>query len=396
MVIELFPLLRYSDLYGTKVPLNEIESLLSTFRLTDVMLRLGQINLLFVKGRNDDHINYVQGLFISNFFDESTIGLINEKYSGRSKNAPVFFSRLQTLVLTRLAAQVCSDSSDKRAIHSLEEKLDFGRCCLWITDHFETEEDVKAISEGPEDDRFRSLAPQIATSRELSYPGNTIHLIARADILFSDIAKSPAISKKRRDFDLFGAFLSATGISIDHFRDFVLFVYTGFEAHTIQKMIDDTSLFVVHPQKFISKTEIDGQNFDKFTKLISITIDRIPEALKVTLPGAIHRNFSAINSRPLLALANGAVICLDFDYLTEKLSTGVYWTIVDHFSGQDKVKAQGILGYIFEEYVNSIFRSVYKIRLVVMGEFRHNILISQTLAVSRGGLLIWEREATNL
>ena len=35
-------------------------------------------------------------------------------------------------------------------------------------------------------------------------------------------------------------------------------------------------------------------------------------------------------------------------------------------------------------------------RLVVMGEFRHNILISQTLAVSRGGLLIWEREATNL
>jgi len=36
------------------------------------------------------------------------------------------------------------------------------------------------------------------------------------------------------------------------------------------------------------------------------------------------------------------------------------------------------------------------IRLVVMGEFRHNILISQTLAVSRGGLLIWEREATNL
>src|SRR6266542_1919332 len=311
MVIELFPLLRYSDLYGTKVPLNEIESLLSTFRLTDVMLRLGQINLLFVKGRNDDHINYVQGLFISNFFDESTIGLINEKYSGRSKNAPVFFSRLQTLVLTRLAAQVCSDSSDKRAIHSLEEKLDFGRCCLWITDHFETEEDVKAISEGPEDDRFRSLAPQIATSRELSYPGHTIHLIARADILFSDIAKSPAISKKRRDFDLFGAFLSATGISIDHFRDFVLFVYTGFEAHTIQKMIDDTSLFVVHPQKFISKTEIDGQNFDKFTKLISITIDRIPEALKVTLPGAIHRNFSAINSRPLLALANGAVICLD-------------------------------------------------------------------------------------
>jgi hypothetical protein len=219
MAIELIPLLRHSDLYGTKVPLSEIESLLSTFRLTDVMLRLGQINVLFVKGRNEDHIDldYVQGLFISNFFDEGTIGLINEKYSGRSKHAPVFFSRLQTLVLMRLAAQVCSDSSDKRAIHSLEEKLDFGRCCLWITDHFETEEEVKAISEGPEDDRRRALAPQIATSLEFSYPGNTIRLIARADILFSDIAKSPAINRKSGGFDLCGAFLSATGISIDHF-----------------------------------------------------------------------------------------------------------------------------------------------------------------------------------
>ena len=350
---------RHQDLYERVVPLAEIETILSSFRLTDSILRICQINTFLAKGRYDQCDDYIQGFLRGNFFDESTINKINEKYAGRVKRIPIFFSRLQMLVLMRICARVCSDSADKRKIDSPEEKKEFGRCCLWITDHLETEDDVKAITEGNEDEARRALAPQIATSLELSRPTNIIHAIARTDIIFSEIVKTPNVIKKCGGFDLFTVFLSATELSIEHFSEFVLFIYAGLEGRSIEELVNDPSLFIWQPQKFISKTKIDLEDFDKLTKLISTPLVSLAQTIAAPIGGSIHKNFTALNSCPMLKLPNGAFTCLDLDYLCEKLNTGIYWMIVDKFSGNDKARAQGMFGYIFEEYVNSIFRHVY-------------------------------------
>lgn len=349
----------YSDLFETTpIPIARIEAALSVFNRNAALLRLSQINILLAMGRLEGSSNKLQDTLCRVFFDDAIIERINDKYASKRNDSPTFFFRLLVLFMMRVCARACPTSEEANKIDSLEERYAFGWCCLWITDHLATEADQNAISDGSDESRRKALGPQIGVLLELGTPPNLRRAIARADIMFSEIARDRKVIKESGGFELLTAFEKATGITIELYCDLVFFIIGWFYGHSIEQMFEDTSKFVIHFDTYFSNTTIGPEAINKFLDLTAVSSHSFPVHLS-NQKGADNRDFSAIQSKPLLSLNNGAIACLDVDFLVEKLSTGVYWLIDERFTESDKGRAKGAWGYLFQAHVNRIFNEIY-------------------------------------
>lgn len=349
---------RYSSLFETSpIPLQEIKSALTEFNFEAAILRLSQVNILLVQSRLEHSFDALQIRLFQEFFDDAIIEQINDKYAGKSPHPPFLFFRLLVLYMMRLCAGACPVEGG-RAIDSAEEKHAFGRCCLWATDHLATEADEKAISEGSSEERRRALGPQVGVLAELGSPPDIQRSIARADIFFTELVHDPAVLRQSGGFDFLQAFRDAAGLTIEDYYNIVFFIISWFYGHSVQQMFEDTSKFAVNLRHYVSLTHLSQGADEAFLRMNSVTMDQLPSVL-LDHKGAPNRDFSSIQDRPLCYLGDGLIACLDVDYLLEKLSSGVYRLITENYSEDQRKKAQGAWGYLFEEYVNRIMSALH-------------------------------------
>jgi hypothetical protein len=387
--MKIFTYELYSDLYETTpVPLTEIERLLGTFSLEAAMLRLMQINILLAQSRLEGIFDELQVILQLNFFDDVIIHRLKDKYEGKIAHPPYVFIRPLVLFLMRVCARVCSSSENARKIDSTEEKHEFGRCFLWITDYFMTEGDAKAISKGSDEDRRKAMGPQLAVLMELASPQELKRVITRADTIFSKVVYDPKVVRQSGGFDFSGIFKDITGLTIQQYCEIIFFIVAWFYGHNVKDMLDDSSKFIIQKESYISPTKIDPETFDKFLELTSFPFTDLSSHLS-NHRGAHNRDFSAIQSNPLMVFDNGAIACLDLDFLIEKLSTGVYRFIFDHYPEKYRGDALTSWGYIFEQYVHGILGRLHppvKSRLIT-GAFAENLKY-QTKEEAFDGILI--------
>lgn len=349
---------RYSALFETSpVPLSDIESALAGFNFKAAILRLSQFNILLAQSRLEGSFDDLQMRLCQDFFDDSIIKRINDKYAGKSRHPPYLFFRLLVLYMMRLCARACPVEGG-RAIDSAEEKHAFGRCCLWATDHLATEADEKAISEGSSEERRKALGPQMAVLAELGSPPDIRRSLARADVFFTELVHDPAVLKQSGGFDFLQAFRDAAGVTIEDYYNIVFFIISWFYGHSVRQMFEDTSKFVINLRHYVSSTHISQGADEAFLSLNSVTVDRLLSML-LDYKGAPNRDFSSIQYRPLCSPGDGVIACLDVDFLLEKLSSGVYQLIVEGYTDAQKERAQGAWGYLFEEYVNRMMGALH-------------------------------------
>jgi hypothetical protein len=201
----------YQDLVGRKIPLDEIECQLSSFNLESAILHLSQMNILLAIGRLRDKHEEVQALLRENFLDPETNRLIGEACEG--KDYPIWFTRPLMLSMVRLCVRACSEGEKGKHIDSPEERYEFGRCCLYMTDHLETEEETKSYTEGTENEQRETWTSFIASTLDLSIPTDLMHAITRADIILSEVINSPNVKGKFGSFNLAKSF-GSLGIAV--------------------------------------------------------------------------------------------------------------------------------------------------------------------------------------
>jgi len=347
----------YQDLVGRKIPLDEIERQLSSFNLEAAILRLSQMNILLAIGRLRDKHEEIQALLRESFLDPETNRLIGEASEG--KYYPIWFTRPLMLSMVRLCARACSEGEKGKRIDSPEERYEFGRCCLYLTDHLETEQETKSYTEGTEDEQRETWTPFIASTLDLSIPIDLMQAITRADIILSEVINSPNVKGKIDGFDLAKSFLEVVGLTHEQFRDFVFLIIGWFIGKDIDDFIKDPSKFIIHRKNFIEKTLIDDTVFEKLIECISVPVQTLSQYLNERPGEPLSRDFSLFSLCPLLALPDGFVACLDLDYLVGKLSAGIYEIVESLFPHQERTAGLRTLGYLFEEYVNHIFQTVY-------------------------------------
>jgi hypothetical protein len=374
--------LRYSDRFGKKPHSATLKKKLGQFKLSNLVLTLARINVLLgwrrMLGENREDKKSLQGLLVANFIDDDLLNaplppqLANEFLAGHPSpqlghlppDLVPIFSRQQVLNLLRLGILFCNEQGTLLTDGKTAGGRDLGMCCLMMNDHLLSVREERAISKGSDAKRRKHIGMQLAPILELYNPPSFEKALVRSDIIFSELVNSQEmqvhVQKDLKGFDLSKAFVNATGISLDMYRELTLSMFSSLLARSYDELVENPSLFVFKRSEVLKESLIDQKDFDRYLSLDCMNLKEAKALFSETNRKKLLKQFDYVRfrSRPLLELENEMIVCADLCFLVEKLSSGIYWTIVDSLKGKDKDRALQSFGYLFEIYVNQLLRRV--------------------------------------
>lgn len=356
--------IRYSDLFNEKPSLATLKKELRKFDPANVLFHLTRMNVLLGRQRmlreGREAMQKLQGQLIANYIDDEILeGKLKPKYGSTKTDECSVFTRQQSLGLLRLIATEWKDTGAITAEGKTCGGYALGRCCLIMNDHLLSKKEEGITGEGSSLKRRKHLSIQLAPLFELYNPPRLDRSVVRAEILFKDLLESEemqAITRRElRGFDLARAFVEATGLKIETYRELILAVVSWICGYDAEQLIADASLFTFQRDEFIKESQINPSDFDHYLALDSISVSKLRSRFKAKRAKLLpHFDYVLFRSRPLLELDNGTFICADACFAVEKLSSGIYWTIIDSLQAADRQRAFDAFGYLFELYVNRI------------------------------------------
>ena len=134
--------LRYSDLFGNKIPLQSVKKVLRRFNLSSVVIALSQINTLIAIAKlNNEGFSNLSDYLVDNYFDEEIRN--NPKFIESRRAGHSIFGRQQLLTQIRLCFLECSDDGALLADDHTPGGYELGRCYLMLSDHYFTKRWMK-------------------------------------------------------------------------------------------------------------------------------------------------------------------------------------------------------------------------------------------------------------
>jgi hypothetical protein len=358
----------YSELFGQKPPLSSLKMALRQFKLSDALFHVSRMNVLLGRnrmlGEGREAMQELQGQLVANYIDDEILeGKLKPIFGPFKRDERAVFVRQAALGLLRLIALVCEESAATIAVGKTPGGYQLGRSCLMMNDHLLSRREEKAISEGSSSKRKRHLGMQLAPLLELYNPPRLNRAVVRAEIMFSELLNSDEMrviaKSKLGGFDLNSAFLNATGLTIEKYKELVLGTISWLYGNETNDFVNNPNLLTFRRSQFINDSLIKPKDFDNYLSLDSLTPaqlkKRFTERRVKVLP---HFDYVVFRTRPLIEVDKDAFICADACFLVEKLSSGIYWTIVDSLSGSDKQRAFDAFGYLLESYLNRLFQQI--------------------------------------
>lgn len=360
--------IRYSDLCDQSLPLATLKKKLRQFKLSSVIFTLSRINVLLGRQRmlseGREAMQELQGLLVSNFIDDDLLeGRLKPKFGHCKSDEHPIFLRQQILNLLRLCALVCQENAPVITDGKTSGGYEFGRCCLIMNDHLLSKKEERAINAGTSLKRRKHLGIQLAPLLELYNPPKMDQAVVRAETIFSEILNSqemqPIVQRELKGFDLGQAFFDATGLTLDNYKELILTIVIWLYGHTSKELIDNPNLLMFSRSGLIKNTAIKAEDFNRYLSLDSLKLSEVTASFSSKAATLLpHFDYVLFRSRPLLELEDDMFVCADPCFVVEKLSAGIYWTIVDSLKGKKGGTALTAFGYLFEIYVNRILRQV--------------------------------------
>jgi hypothetical protein len=306
----------------------------------------------------------LQGELVANYIDDEILeGKLKPIFGPFKRDERAVFVRQSALGLLRLIALVCQETASTIAVGKTRGGYQLGRCCLMMNDHLLSGTEEKAIGEGRSAKRKKHLGMQLGPLLELYNPPRLDRAVVRAEMIFSEILNSPEMreiaERKLSGFDINNAFLQATGLTIQKYKELILGTISWLYGHETQDFVNNPNLLTFRRSQFINDSLIKPKDFDNYLSLDSMTPARLKKRFKERRVKVLpHFDYVVFRTRPLIEVDKDAFICADACFMVEKLSSGIYWTIVDSLTGSDKQRAFDAFGYLFESYVNRLFQQI--------------------------------------
>ena len=96
--------------------------------------------------------------------------------------------------------------------------------------------------------------------------------------------------------------------------------------------------------------------YDKLLKHNYISIDELPNEIYDSFKSTPMNEFRVFRDKPLVKTGENEMICIDFNFLIDKLESGIFWIIFNQLKESDRGQLFGIWGKAFEKYVGSILK----------------------------------------
>ena len=355
---------RYSDLKGLRPTQSEFDELISQFKLAPTFQFLSMLNgflSIYPSSTDEDTYTYVHNFLCANLLDQELSDLVEQKLQGESAVSRPTISRwaflflLKKLLLRREDGEV--DPGDE---NNKSGRLELGKSCLFAHDLFISKEQEDQLEmESKNESVLDLLMCQLIPVFELMNPPSIRQGLIRTQS-YLRISKSLFPTRFNGD-DLSTHFESLTGISLSTYLQMVVGIYLWYVSKEPEELINNPINFnlkedVVFSEIGYSQTEIEA--------FFGLTLAKISNLMGITKKSEVEEwyqqfDFRAFRQYPLLSVTHNVFTIIDFGFLAEKVSSGLYHTILNTLNGSDRDKFFPLWGKVFEEYVNEILREIY-------------------------------------
>lgn len=309
----------------------------------DINLQIGLANLLFSK--NDA-----------------------QKVIEQAKLRKAFiFYRQQVLYLIKIILLSKTVVGEKLK-HDNTNKEILGKILLSLNDY--TEPIGKYINILSKKNEAESLRQSFSRNWYFIHSGIFFNKIVRSLTLWSEIPTTARGKNLLQEFELNPQkeFYEETGLDI---LDFIGFAMTTLGPYLkINIETAESKDFFINKEKFFSKSKIlDIEKRKLFNQLI-LDKDRFDEIYENFVEELLdgkdipEYNFLPFEDKPLLEIYDNLLITIDPIYLTNKVTEGVYWILLNRFGKQGEYrKGKGrelskYYGYLIQEYVYQILINI--------------------------------------
>lgn len=346
----------FRELFDRIPDLAELVSVIQPLEQRETIELLCQMNADFRLRRGRDAVARFQSELAGSLFDDDAIARLKARFGDEhAADRPMFFP-LQILNLIQLAAQHSQGS--EKPFSNLNAKYRIGTASLIMSDLLMNEGEREVLKSKTRDSVARSLMTQSLAPFEIQNASSISHLVYRAQVLFGEVLRSPAvldrIGAECEGFDFEKAFAGAVGLPLKHWLYLLIVFYTHLTQYIDQTGVRHPEYLWIDRARFKGESRVEQAEIDTILRLISST----PEELKRTLQVGGRRtdwryDLVALKSRPLIEVYPDKFFCADLGLLAEKMHSGAYWAINDALPSAERNKLFKAWGILFEEYLNS-------------------------------------------
>lgn len=377
----------YSELMDRVPTEEEVDDLIRSFTRTPSFFLVSMLNVLLSFYRDDRKaFTDVQRLLFRTLTDEALFERARQRLGPANMGLRPMFHRQQMLLMMKKVLLLSEESGRTNPNETNEGKYALGKLALMTNDLMNTEQQTKRLEEQKDDRILRNeFCTQMLPTYELSNPPDVIPALVRnheylrifdefaaeGRLLFSDGDSVPA------------RFFKITGLTIRDYLLMILAVFLNYKAistrdDALQQLITNPGNFNIDVNIIFRKMRFTEDERRAFFAQNTTDLKGLVEACQIIRSPKHelmqHYDFTAFREYPFVFTreARDIVTCLDFAFLAEKISTGVYFTIkkpleteaaVSDSARRDHDNYLGYWGEVFEQYVNDRLNETKSIRL---------------------------------
>jgi hypothetical protein len=366
----------YSDFFDTGHDEAEISDLLAPFQKAPTFRLLAMLNtLLSFYGTDEDNAREVQGFLFANLTDEELYKRIQQKFPNDKMTRRPIFHRHQLLALMkRMLLKDADGELDPN--HDKDARYRLGLACLMQNDLLNSEEQTKRLEEAKaegEEAVLSELFAQLIVSAELFNPAEVMHAVVRSAEFFNILERRSEEFRFSNGETVLDRFRRITGLELRRYlwMVFGLCVVYKSESEDLNGLIDNPGKFNISKSAIFANTDLSEEEISLFFDQTAADLTKIAEELrnpKGRVPLIPDYDLLAFRTYPLYYVnkERDVVSTIDFTFLTEKLSAGVFYTIANSIrteNNKDWHPFSGFWGNVFDEYVNDRLRDHFPLTL---------------------------------
>jgi len=356
----------YSEILGSAPTDYQLKALTRSFKKEPAFFMLAFLNLMLsLFGMAGEKGRSLQGLLIHNLIREDLRKKVLGAAALYSDRPRPVFNRWHLLALMKLVLLESTDEGEYDPRGDKEARYRIGDACLMLSDLLFSEEQLARLEDkGGAEERERvhdEFAAQLLFPFELANTPDIYQAIARYDEYVAIFERRYAQLKFSGEQSLGQRFSALTGLDLHQYLQLYLGVHTVLSDLmnlTPNDLNEDPAKVNFGKHKIFSLLRVRPQERDAFFARIVKTPAELAEGVKAdAAAGRMWQfDFTTFHDYPLVYIASVApgFTCLDFRFLVDKLTSGMYHTIFNSWQKDDPDRDvfQSHWGKVFEIYVN--------------------------------------------
>jgi hypothetical protein len=362
----------YSEMHDGQKPTHaQLSELIRHFKTDPTFMSLAMWSLMIsLFERNREKGRALQWFFIENLIPTNLKDRVERAAALDSDSPRPVFGRWQMLAVMKRLLIETTNEGVKDPRHDDAARRELGNACLMMNDLlFPPEQDERLNAAAGDRERVGDeLMAQMLFQFELYYPPDVYQAVARNNEYFRIFHSDSHEFQFSDQYTFPKKFKLLTGLELPRYLELYFSIWVLH--NNLQKMYpgeinENPAIINFDKEQIFALMNLSDDEQDVFFRTVLSDLDVLTKG--VARDGNSNRqwefDYTTFRDHPLVYntdLRRGFT-CIAYPFLIEKLSSGVYHTILNSWPEQnaDRARFQSYWGRVFEQFTNDRIRDEY-------------------------------------